>query len=151
TLTAAGEVEAVNEQIVAYCGRTLAELRHWGTGDTIHPDDLPRANHAIADATISGQAYEFAQRMRRFDGVYRWFQLRGLPLREPGGRTVRWYVLFTDIDDLKRAEAELRALKDQLYEENLVLRDEVDRTSMFEEIVGTSPALQPVLARVSKV
>ena len=51
----------------------------------------------------------------------------------------------------KRAEAELRALKDQLYKENLVLRDEVDRTSMFEEIVGTSPALQPVLARVAKV
>ena len=59
--------------------------------------------------------------------------------------------LLADIDDRKRAEAELRALKDQLYKENLVLRDEVDRTSMFEEIVGTSPALQPVLARVAKV
>src|SRR6185295_9827975 len=51
----------------------------------------------------------------------------------------------------KRADAEIRALKDQLYKENLVLRDEVDRTSMFEEIVGTSPALQPVLARVATV
>ena len=54
-------------------------------------------------------------------------------------------------DEQKRAEAEIGALKDQLYKENLVLRDEVDRTSMFEEIVGTSPALQPVLARVAKV
>jgi formate hydrogenlyase transcriptional activator len=89
--------------------------------------------------------------MRRFDGVYRWFQVRGLPLRDSNGHTVRWYVLLTDIDDLKRAEAELRALKDRLYEENLVLRDEVDRTSMFEEIVGTSPSLKPVLARVAKV
>jgi transcriptional regulator with GAF, ATPase, and Fis domain len=77
--------------------------------------------------------------------------VRGLPLRGSSGDIVRWYVLFTDIDDLKRVEAELGALKDQLYKENLVLRDEVDRTSMFEEIVGTSPALHPVLSRVAKV
>src|SRR5262249_26333389 len=70
---------------------------------------------------------------------------------DSNGSIVRWYVLLTDIDDRKRAEAELGALKDQLYKENLVLRDEVDRTSMFEEIVGTSPALQPVLARVARV
>jgi formate hydrogenlyase transcriptional activator len=83
--------------------------------------------------------------------VYRWFQVRGLPLRDTGGQIVRWYCLLVDIDDRKRAETELSALKDQLYKENLVLRDEVDRTSMFEEIVGTSPALQLVLARVAKV
>src|ERR1700754_1918470 len=68
-----------------------------------------------------------------------------------GGEIVRWYTLLVDIDDRKRAETELSALKDQLYRENLVLRDEVDRTSMFEAIVGTSPALQPVLTRVGKV
>jgi transcriptional regulator with GAF, ATPase, and Fis domain len=56
-----------------------------------------------------------------------------------------------DLTERKRDEAEIRALKDQLYRENIVLRDEVNRTSMFEEIVGTSPALQPVLARVAKV
>ena len=64
---------------------------------------------------------------------------------------MHWYVLLTDIDERKQAEVELSALKDQLYKENLVLRDEVDRTSMFEEIVGTSAALQPALARVAKV
>ena len=79
------------------------------------------------------------------------FRFAGFRCATSGGQVVRWYVLLTDIDDRKRAEAELRALKDQLYKENLVLRDEVDRTSMFEEIVGTSPALQPVLARVAKV
>src|ERR1700754_1415513 len=68
-----------------------------------------------------------------------------------GGQIVLWYSLLVDIDDRKRAETELTALKDQLYKENLVLRDEVDRTSMFEAIVGTSPALQPVLTRVGKV
>jgi formate hydrogenlyase transcriptional activator len=73
------------------------------------------------------------------------------PLLDEQGRIERWYVAAFDIEDRKRAEAELRGLKDRLYEENLVLRDEVDRTSMFEEIVGTSRSLQPVLARVSKV
>src|SRR4029077_12808931 len=74
-----------------------------------------------------------------------------MPLRGLGGQIARWYSLLSDIEDRKRAEAELRTLKDELYKENLVLRDEVDRTSMFEEIVGTSPALQPVLTRMAKV
>jgi formate hydrogenlyase transcriptional activator len=91
------------------------------------------------------------QRVRRHDGVYRWFQVRRLPLRNANGTIVRWYALLTDIDDLKRTEAALAALKDQLLKENLVLRDEVDRTSMFEEIVGTSAALRPVLTRVARV
>ena len=151
TLTPAGEVDTVNEQVLAYCGQTLEELKRWGTNDTVHPDDLPRAVEIIGDSMTSGDPYEIVERIRRFDGVYRWFQVRGLPLRGSNGRIVRWYVLLTDIEDLKRAEAELGALKDQLYKENLVLRDEVDRTSMFEEIVGTSPALQPVLSRVGKV
>jgi PAS domain S-box-containing protein len=151
TLTPAGELEAVNEQVLSYTGRTLEALKHWGTNDTVHADDLPRAIETISDAMTSGEPYEIVERIRRCDAVYRWFQVRGLPLRDADGRIVRWYVLLTDIDDLKRAEAELGALKDQLYKENLVLRDEVDRTSMFEEIVGTSPALKPVLTRVAKV
>ena len=326
TLTPTGEVEAVTEQVIAYCGQTLEELKQWGTNDTVHPDDLPRVIETISNSIKSGEPYEIVHRIRRFDGVYRWFQVRGLPLRGSNGSIVRWYVLLTDIDDLKcaealldgekrllemvasrsslpvvldalcalveetapgchcsillidptgttvqhgagpslpssyneamhgrpvhpeagpcgmaaclktqviasdvasdtrwdaygwrtlalahdlrscwstpilsltgnvlgtfaiyrhepgtptalqlslierfthiasvaieraiseseqqRADAEIRALKDQLYKENLVLRDEVDRTSMFEEIVGTSPALQPVLTRVAKV
>ena len=87
----------------------------------------------------------------RSDGAYRWFQHNGFPVRDSSREILLWCVLLTDIDERKRAETELGALKDQLYKENLVLRDEVDRTSMFEEIVGTAPALQPVLARVAKV
>ena len=151
TLTPAGEVEAVNERVLTYCGQTLDQLKQWGTNGIVHREDLPRAIQVISDSMKSGDSYEILERIRRFDGVYRWFQVRGLPLRDSNGRTVRWYVLLTDIDDLKCAEAELSALKDRLYEENMVLRDEVDRTSMFEEIVGTSPALKPVLARVAKV
>ena len=99
----------------------------------------------------SGSPYEIVQRLRRSDGAYRWFQHNGFPVRDSSREILLWCVLLTDIDERKRAETELGALKDQLYKENLVLRDEVDRTSMFEEIVGTSPVLQPVLARVAKV
>jgi PAS domain S-box-containing protein len=151
TLTTTGEIEAVNEQVLAYCGRTVEELKQWTTSDTVHPDDLPGATEIISSSVGSGIPYDIVERIRRFDGVYRWFQVRGLPLRDSNGTIVRWYVLLTDIEDLKRAEAALGALKDQLYKENLVLRDEVDRTSMFEEIVGTSSALQSVIVRLTKV
>jgi PAS domain S-box-containing protein len=150
-MTTAGEVEHVNRQVLEYFGRTLEELKKWGTTDAVHPADLPDVVAAWQHAIETGQLYDIEHRIRRADGQYRWFQLRGCPRRDAEGQVIRWYVLLTDIDDRKQAEVELRALKDQLYKENLVLRDEVDRTSMFEEIVGTSAALQPVLIRVAKV
>jgi PAS domain S-box-containing protein len=151
TLTPVGEVEAVTEQVITYFGQTLEELRQWATNDTVHPDDLPRVIATLSNSIASGEPYEIVHRIRRLDGVYRWFQVRGLPLRDVNGSVIRWHMLFTDIDDLKRAEAELGVLKDQLYRENLVLRDEVDRVSMFEEIVGASKTLKGVLSRIAKV
>ena len=150
-MTPAGEVEHVNRQVLEYFGRTLEDLKKWGTTDAVHPADLPDVIAAWQRAIETSQPYEIEHRIRRADGQYRWFQLRGLPLRDADGRVIRWYVAFIDIDERKQAEVELSALKDQLYKENLVLRDEVVRTSMFEEIVGTSAALQPVLARVARV
>ena len=277
TFSASGEIEILNQRTLEYFGKPLEEMRRWEDNDIIHPEDLPRVIRLLAQALVSEEPLEYEARLRRFDAVYRWFQVRALPARDSTGRVVRWYTLITDIDDLKRAEdalrsserslqlivdtipaqawsacpdgsadffnqhyldftglsaeqasgwgwtvavhpedlnelaatwqrimtskatgeaearlrrndgsyrwflfrasplrdetgtivkwygvntdiedrkraeAELRTLKDRLYEENLVLRDEVDRTSMFEEIVGASKALQPVLTRVSKV
>ncbi len=108
-LTPAGEVDVVNNQVLAYCGRTLEELKQWGTSDTVHPEDLPRVIEIITQSMVSGDPYEIEERIRRFDGVYRWFQVRGLPLRDSDGRIVRWYVLLTDIDARRRAEEALRA------------------------------------------
>ena len=83
---------------------------------------------------------------------------RSVPLRDGQGNIVRWYGSSIDIEDRKRAEDslqrafdEIKKLKDQLHKENIVLREEIDRASMFEEIVGASPALKAVLARVVKV
>ena len=80
-LTPAGEVEFVNNQVLAYCGRTVEQLKQWGTSDTVHPEDLPRVIESISQSMMSGEPYEIEERIRRFDGVYRWFQVRGLPLK----------------------------------------------------------------------
>jgi len=146
-----GDLQFVNRQLVEYTGRALERLKQWETNDTVHPDDLPHVIEVFTRSIASGSPYEIVQRLRRSDGAYHWFQHNGFPVRDSSREILLWCVLLTDIDERKRAETELGALKDQLYKENLVLRDEVDRTSMFEEIVGTSPALQPVLVRVAKV
>ena len=83
-------------------------------------------------------------RLKRRDGEYRWFLFRFRPMVDEQGRPTRWYAAATDIEDRKQAEQ-------RLQDENVALREEIDRTSMFEEIVGNSPALHAVLSRVSKV
>ena len=103
-MTPGGEVEHVNRQVLEYFGRTLEELKQWGTTDAVHPADLPRVSDAWQHAVETGLPYELEHRIRRGDGEYRWFQLRGLPLRDAEGLIVRWYVLLTDIDDRKQAE-----------------------------------------------
>jgi PAS domain S-box-containing protein len=103
-----GEVETVNRQTREYFGATLEELIHWASADAVHPEDLPRVIAAWSRSVATEEPYDIEHRVRRADGVYRWFHLRGLPARDSEGRVVRWCVLQTDIDDRKRAEDELR-------------------------------------------
>src|SRR5580704_14476882 len=112
--------------------------------DVVHVDDIERSLQAGSQARARGSAYEHELRMRRHDGVYRWFLARCNPVCDDKGHVLRWYHGCTDIDDRKRDE-------DRLREENVALREDIDQASMFEEIIGTSAALQPVLARVAKV
>jgi PAS domain S-box-containing protein len=107
-LTAGGEVEFVNRRILEYTGRTLEELKHWGTDGTVHAEDLPYVIEAFSRSIAFGSPYEIVQRLRRSDGAYLWFQNSGFPLRDSSGRIVRWCVLLTDIDERKRAEDALR-------------------------------------------
>src|SRR6195256_2677862 len=107
-LTPTGGIDAVNDELVEYSGRTLEELQQWGTSDTVHPDDLPRLIQIFTKAIASGEPYEVEVRLRRFDGAYRWFQDRAVPRRDASGAILRWYVLQTDIDDRKRMEDALR-------------------------------------------
>jgi PAS domain S-box-containing protein len=286
TMSAAGEVELLNRQLLEYFGRTAEDMKNWATSDAVHPEDLPRVLAAFGRSIETGEPYDIDHRCRRFDGTYRWFQVRALPVRDAERRITGWYVLLTDIEERKKAEeklqrsewylleaqrlghsgswsldvssgrvttspemfrsfdvkpgedcsspdfwfnrihpedrkrvrdlfercltektdyeadyrlllpggsikyqhsigrpivneagnlvefvgtaidvseqvkarmevektfAEIKIFKDQLAKENIALREEIDKTSMFEEIVGNSSALKAVLSRVSKV
>jgi PAS domain S-box-containing protein len=120
-LTATGEVEFVNRQIIEYTGRTLEELKRCGTDDTVHGEDLPGVIETVTRAISSGSAYEIVQRLRRSDGTYHWFQNNGFPLRDASGRIVRWCVLLTNIDERKRAEDERKRAETQLAGEKRLL------------------------------
>jgi len=155
TMSASGEVLLLNRQNLEYFGKTTEELKNWATSDVVHPDDLPGVIAAWEHCFETGEPYEIEHRLRRADGVYRWFQARGLPARDAEGRIVRWHLLLTDVDDRRCAENELAKaldeigrLKDRLHEENTYLQDEIRREHNFEEILGNSPELLKLLNRV---
>ena len=106
----------------------------------------------------SGEVFQYETRVLRADGQYLWFLHRNVPQWDDQGNVVMWYGASIEIDDRKRAEEalkkafdEIQTLKDQLYKENLALKEEIDQTSMFEEIVGASDAIKRVLALLCKV
>ena len=109
--TPAGEVEGVNQPTLDYFGKTFEELKGWATSDAVHPDDLPQTIAALMAAQAAGHEYNVESRHRRADGVYRWFNVRGFPLRDDEGNILRWFILQIDIDDRKRAEALLAGEK----------------------------------------
>jgi PAS domain S-box-containing protein len=110
----------------------------------VHPEDVGRHGGERMQALLRGLPFEIEQRVRRNDGQYRWFLARFNPLLDEQEHVIRWYAVGIDIHDRKQAE-------EKVQKENIALREEIDKTSMFEEIVGVSPALQTVLSRVSKV
>src|SRR4029077_14910753 len=133
-----------NRVVLDYLGVGLDEWLQRSPGTHIHPDDSERVNACWDRALVSGSGFDVELRVRKHDGSYRWFLARYYPVRDDKGQIMRWYAAGTDIEDRKQAEQRLR-------DENVALREELDKTSMFEEIVGSSSALQTVLSRVSKV
>ncbi len=109
TMSATGEVEFLNRQTLEYFGKTSEELRNWSFIGSVHPDDLPRVIETRKKSIEDGQIYDIEHRCRRVDGVYRWFQVRGLPVRKAEGTITAWYLLLTDIDDRKKTEEALRS------------------------------------------
>jgi PAS domain S-box-containing protein len=134
----------VNKAMLDYFGFTLEEWRSSERRKYYHPDDWERLTSETQSKFLSGIPHEYEARLLRKDGKYRCFLFRWNPLRDEQGRITRWYAAATDIEDRKQAEQ-------RLQDENVALREEIDRASMFEEIVGISRALHAVLSRVSKV
>ena len=112
-----GRVERVNRQIREYCGQEIEGLRDWGSNGIVHPEDLPHVAEIFGASIASGAPYKIEQRLRRFDGEYRWFDNRGHPLRDGRGSIMAWHVLLSDIDDLKRAEKAVRARERELRQQ----------------------------------
>ena len=140
-----GRALYANERVLEYTGLTLEAFQADDFRELVfHPSDVQRLRDERQEALARSATFELEQRARRKDGQYRWFIIRYEPLLDDQGHVIRWYATGTDIDDRKQAEERVR-------EENLALREEIDKTSMFEKIVGASPVLRAVLRRVAKV
>jgi len=104
-----GTPEIFNRPFLQYLGRPAVETKKWKTNDMIHPDDLAHSIEVFGNAISKGQPLDIEHRLRRFDGVYRWFQVRMVPVRDVEGRILHWNALTTDIDDRKKAEEALQS------------------------------------------
>jgi len=143
-----GTLLQANKRLLDYLGFTLEQMKASGIDERIrrdvHPEDLERFEKQLSAGLSNRRPFEMEKRLRGKDGRYRWFLIRCNPLLNENGGVVRWFGTGTDIEDHKQAENRLR-------NENVALREEIERSSMFEEIVGSSEALRRVLAQVSKV
>jgi PAS domain S-box-containing protein len=140
-----GRVIYVNRVALEYTGLSIEEVRAESSCDRIiHPEDIERFKEVRQNALLNGAPFEGEQRVLGKDGKYRWFLIRYNPFRDEQGRLVRWYATGTDIEDRKVAEQ-------RLQNENVALREEIDRFSMFEEIVGSCEPMRQVLKQVAKV
>ena len=134
-----------NQATLDYAGLTTEDVVSSDFRARIfHPEDLESLREERRAALARGLPFEIEQRALRKDGQYRWFLIRYNPFRDEQGRLVRWYATGTDIDDRKRTE-------DRVRNENVALREEIVRSSLFEEIIGSSEALRQVLGQVSKL
>src|SRR3989441_978062 len=134
-----------NQATLDYTGLTMADVISSDFRTRIfHPEDLERVRDQRQAALADGLPFELELRALSKDGQYRWFLTCYKPFHDEQGRLVSWYATGTDIDDRKRAE-------DRTRNENVALREEIVRSSMFEEIVGSSDALRTVLAQIAKV
>jgi len=124
-----GEVETVNRPLFEYFGRSLEELKNWGTSDAVHPEDLPRVLELNMRGLASGLPFDFELRLRRFDGEYRLFDTRVVPILDDSGRIVRWYNLLMDIEDRSRALARLEQMQSDFAHMN--------RVSMMGELAAS--------------
>jgi formate hydrogenlyase transcriptional activator len=140
-----GKAIYANRVALEYTGLSLDDVQ---TDDfrarVFHPDDVQRLREERYKALSDTAPFENEERALGKDGKYRWFLIRYNPLLDESGKVIRWYATGTDIDDRKRAE-------DRLRNETVALREQIDRDSMFEDIVGSSEALRKVLRQVDKV
>ena len=134
-----------NRVALDHTGVTPGEVNNEGfLVRAFHPEDIDRVRDERRVGLLAGVPFELEMRSLFKNGQYRWQLIQYNPLKDERGQIIRWYATATDIDDRKRTEERLR-------NENLVLREEIDRSSLFEEIVGSCKPMRQVLKQVEKV
>jgi PAS domain S-box-containing protein len=136
-----GEVQTLNRPCLEYFGKTLDQLKDWAATDSVHPDDLPHVTKVLTHALETGETYEVESRHRRSDGIYRWFHVRGFPLKDIDGSILRWCVLLTDIDDRKRAESQRDRTIEELQGQQSMLSESEQRFRAIFDEAGAGIAL----------
>src|SRR5258708_8715408 len=143
-----GTVLQASPTMLDYRGSTLDEVNQAAPGAWfragLHPDDSERVRAERKAALSAGAPFELEQRLLAKDGSYRWFLFRYKPVLDESGLVVRWFATATDIEDRKHAEIRMR-------NETILLREDLVRSSMFEQVVGSAPALRRILTQVEKV
>jgi PAS domain S-box-containing protein len=133
-----GRCDYLSRQWVEYTGRPEAEQLGYGWAEQIHPEDRERVKAEWARATVRGDCFDIEFRIRRADGMFRWFKTRALPLRDSDGQIVKWFGSNTDFEDYKRSEDRLRT---QLARLNLLDRttraigERQDLRSIFQVVI----------------
>ncbi len=115
-----GDFEFCNQRWLDYTGMSFNEIKGAGWTAAVHPEDLNDLREKWRTALLQSSSLEAEARMRRADGRYRWFLIQAVPLRDSGGRIIRWYGTNTDVEELKVAQEELRkqtSRLDQLFEQ----------------------------------
>jgi len=133
-----------NQALLEYTGLTREELVTERFREVFHAEDSERLHGEREEALSRRLPFEYERRVLHRDGQYRWFLVQYNPVFGERGEVIRWYATGTDIDDRKRAEQ-------RTQQENIALREQIDQVFMFEEIVGSSPALKTVLSNIVKV
>ncbi|WP_263365529.1 sigma-54-dependent Fis family transcriptional regulator [Edaphobacter bradus] len=143
-----GTLLQANKTMLDYKGFTLEEMKGAGTRERItrdiHPDDLERVQNERSAGLSRGMPFETEKRLLGKDGQFRWFLFRYNPVLNEAGDIVRWFATATDIEDRKQAE-------DRMRNETVALREDIVKSSMFEEIVGSSKAMGNMEAQISRV
>jgi PAS domain S-box-containing protein len=112
TATPEGQLDYVNQVLARYIGKSVEAALGSGWHELIHPDDIAESTRRWSHSLKTCAPYEVEHRVRRADGVYRWFLVRGTPMRGPDGAVIKWFGTSTDIDDLKESEAQFRSMFD---------------------------------------
>jgi PAS domain S-box-containing protein len=143
-----GSAEFLNQRFRDYSGIGASEGQGLDWMDVLHPEDLTAEAWHVAVA--GGEPFEKEARLRGVDGGYRRFLLRFVPLRDPHGTIVKWYASSTDIEDLKRAEEELRQREAYLREAQAELAH-VNRVTTAGQLAASiaHEVAQPVAAAVT--